>query len=63
VRAEGVAPAADPGFDVADKDDATFAAIEQVETALRTSLEVAASLAETLQRLIAQQREELRRRG
>jgi hypothetical protein len=48
---------------VADKDDATFAAIEQVETALRTSLEVAASLAETLQRLIAQQREELRRRG
>jgi hypothetical protein len=47
---------------VADKDDATLAAIEQVQTALRTSLEVAATLADTAQRLIEQHRAELRRR-
>ena len=48
---------------MADKDDATLAAIEQVQTALRTSLEVAARLAETSQRPIEQHRAELRRRG
>ena len=48
---------------MADKDDETLAAIEQVQAALRTSLEVAASLAETAQRLIEQHREEQRKRG